>query len=236
VVVFAGFEPAVSFVRVALPMSGAHTRGVPAGLLRHPANLNLGAFVQLMLGYRGWAWGAGLAVELLAAGSAFATTAALDKDRYGCGFSLWLVVITMLSPVAWPQFLVCLVPLYVGIAAANHAAGEEKRLPRRVLNIAGASYLAALFMGGPLGFLSRALARSISGRVHASYVLPAEAAFISLGCAYFAALYATLWMTTPAAPCPRAAALRMQSVDAIRRAADGPAEDSSARLELGRDL
>jgi len=93
----------------------------------------------------------------------------------------------------------------------THAASEERRLPRRVLNIAGASYLAALFMGGPLGFLSRALARSISGRVHASYVLPAEAAFISLGCAYFAALYATLWMTTPEAPCPRAAVLRMQS-------------------------
>jgi hypothetical protein len=85
------------------------------------------------------------------------------------------------------QFLVCIVPLYVGIAAANH----EIALPRRVLNLARASYVAALFMGGPLGFLSRALARSISGHVHASYFLPAEAAFVSLGCAFFAAL----WMT-----------------------------------------
>jgi hypothetical protein len=98
------------------------------------------------------------------------------------------VVITLLSPLTWPQFLVCIVPLYVGIAAANH----ETELPRRVLNLAGASYVAALFMGGPLGFLSRALARSISGHVRASYFVPAEAAFISLACAYFAAL----WMTT----------------------------------------
>lgn len=199
VVAFAGFHPVVSFVRLAMPTSGAHTPGVPASLLRHPANLNLGSFVQLVLGYRGWAWAGGLATELLAAGFAFAATAALEEDRYGCGFSLWLVVITMLSPVAWPQFLVCLVPLYVGIAAANHAANQERRLPQRVLNLAGASYLAALFMGGPLGFLSRALARSISGHVHASYVLPAEAAFISLGCAYLAALGAAFRMTAPGA-------------------------------------
>jgi hypothetical protein len=83
------------------------------------------------------------------------------------GFSLWIVVITLLSPVAWPQFLVCIVPLYVGIAAANH----EGRLARRVLNIAGASYLAALFMGGPLGFLSQGLARAVARHVHASYVV-----------------------------------------------------------------
>jgi hypothetical protein len=126
-------------------------------------------------------------IELLVAGFAFAATAIVEDDAYGCGFSLWIVVITLLSPVAWPQFLVCIVPLYVGIAAANH----ERRLARRVLNIAGACYLAALFMGGPLGFLSHGLARAVAGHVHASYVLPAEAAFISLVFAYLAAL----WMT-----------------------------------------
>lgn len=229
-VALAGFQPVASFARLAVPMSGTHAGGVPAGLLRHPANLNLGSFVQLVLGYRGWAPAAGLAIELLLAGCAFAATAALEDDPYGGGFSLWLVVVTMLSPVAWPQFLVCLVPLYVGIAAANHAAGrtanQERRLPRRVVNLAGASYLAALFMGGPLGFLSPVLARSIGGHVHASYVLPAEAAFISLGCAYVAAL----WMTTAGAA-PRAAGARMQP------AAQGAAAPSvRARLELGRDL
>jgi hypothetical protein len=125
-------------------------------------------------------------------GVALAAAAALKDDRYGCGFSLWIVVITLLSPLAWPQCLVCLVPLYVGIAAANH----EIELPRRVLNLAGASYIAALFMGGPLDFLSRALAHSISGHIHASYFLPAEAAFVSLACAYFAAICATFWMAS----------------------------------------
>jgi hypothetical protein len=171
-------------------------------LLRHPANLNLGSFVQFVLGYRGWSRAAGLALELLLAGFAFVATAAVEDDRYGCGFSLWLVLITMLSPVAWPQFLVCVVPLYVGVAAAN----DKKALPRRVLNAACASYVAGLFMGGPLGFLSPALARSIAGHMHASYVLPAEAAFISLGCAYFAAL----WMTTAGAA-SRADAARVES-------------------------
>jgi hypothetical protein len=164
---------------------------VPAGLLRHPANLNLDSFMRQVLGYRGWTFAAAIGIELLMAGVAFAATAALKDDRYGCGFSLWIVVITLLSPVAWPQFLVCLVPLYVGIAAANH----DIELPRRVLNLAGASYVLALFMGGPLGFLSRVLAHSISGHVQASHFLPAETAFISLGCAYFAATCATLWMT-----------------------------------------
>lgn len=186
-IAFAGLDPVVSFVRTALPISGPHTRGVPAGLLSHPANLNLGSFVQLVLGDRGWGTAAAIGIELLMAGCAFAATGVMRDDRYGCGFALWIVVITLLSPLAWPQFLVCIVPLYVGIAAANH----EIALPRRVLNLARASYVAALFMGGPLGFLSRALARSISGHVHASYFLPAEAAFVSLGCAFFAAL----WMT-----------------------------------------
>jgi Glycosyltransferase family 87 len=200
-VVTAGVQPVASFVRIASPMSGTLIGGAPAGLLRHPANLNLGSFVQFVLGYRGWSRAAGLALELLLAGFAVVATAAVEDDRYGCGFSLWLVLITMLSPVAWPQFLVCVVPLYVGVAAAN----DKKALPRRVLNAACASYVAGLFMGGPLGFLSPALARSIAGHMHASYVLPAEAAFISLGCAYFAAL----WMTAGAVP--RAAAARVES-------------------------
>lgn len=204
-IALAGFQPVASFMHLALPISSSHSGGVPAGLLRHPANLNLGAFVQLVLGYRGWAPAAGLTVELLAAGCAFAATAVVADDRHGCGFSLWLVVITMLSPVAWPQFLVCLVPLYVGIAAANRTgdleANRQARMPRRVVKLAGASYLAALFMGGPLGFLSPVLARAIAGHVHASYALPAEAGFIALGCAYFAALGAVRWMAaSKAAP------------------------------------
>ncbi|MGH7913514.1 MAG: hypothetical protein ACREPW_02535, partial [Candidatus Binataceae bacterium] len=96
-------------------------------------------------------------------------------------------------PVSWPQVRVCIVPLYVGIAGANY----ERGLARCVLNIAGASYLAALFMGGPLGFFSKWLARSVAEHVHASYVLPAEAAFISLVLAYLAALRMTTSEAVP---------------------------------------
>ncbi len=167
-IAFAGLDPVVSFVRTALPISGPHTRGVPAGLLSHPANLNLGSFVQLVLGDRGWGTAAAIGIELLMAGCAFAATGVMRDDRYGCGFALWIVVITLLSPLAWPQFLVCIVPLYVGIAAANH----EIALPRRVLNLARASYVAALFMGGPLGFLSRGLGAFDLG-ARARVVLPA---------------------------------------------------------------
>ena len=91
---FAGFEPVVSFAGLAATTSATHARGVPAGLLRHPANLNLGAFVQLVLGERAGASVAALAIELVAAGIAFAATAALEDDRYGFAFALWLVVIT----------------------------------------------------------------------------------------------------------------------------------------------
>jgi hypothetical protein len=228
---FAGFEPVASFAGLAATTSATHARGVPAGLLRHPANLNLGAFVQLVLGERAGASAAALTIELIAAGIAFAATAALEDDRSGFGFALWLVVITMLSPVAWPQFLVCLVPLYVGIAAAaRHAASEDRRLPRHVLNLAGASYVAALFMGGPLGFLGRAVARSISGHLHVSYILPAEAAFISLGCAYFAALCATHWATS------REARPQTDAVPIQPAAKEAAAISLRARLELEGDL
>jgi hypothetical protein len=172
--------------------------------------------VRLVAGERGWASAAALAIELAAAAVSFAAATALDDDRYGCGFALWIVVITMLSPVAWPQFLVCLVPLYVGIAAAWHA----KRLPQSVLNVASASHVSALFMGGPLGFLARASA----GHVHLSYFLPAEATFVSLAFAYFAAYFAVYFESSSAA-------------SSMQPGAKGRAAVSlRASLELGRDL
>ena len=67
-VAFAGLEPVASFAGGAT-ISATHARGVPAGLLRHPANLNLGAFVQLVLGERAGASAAALAIELIAAGN-----------------------------------------------------------------------------------------------------------------------------------------------------------------------
>ena len=47
-VVTAGVQPVASFLRLASPISGTLIGGAPAGLLRHPANLNLGSFVQFV--------------------------------------------------------------------------------------------------------------------------------------------------------------------------------------------
>jgi len=127
VLVLAEFAPAASFARLAAGALLTHSSGVPIGLLKHPANLNLGAFVRLVAGGRGWASAAALAVELAAAAAAFAAAGALADDRHGYGFALWLP------------------------------------------------------------------------HLHFSYFLPAEAAFVSLVCAYFAACLAARFESSGAA-------------------------------------
>ncbi|MGZ6243686.1 MAG: hypothetical protein ACXWN9_14030, partial [Candidatus Binataceae bacterium] len=60
--------------------------------------------------------------------------------------------------------------------------------------------------------------------------LPAEAAFISLGCAYFAALCATHWATS------REARPQTDAVPIQPAAKEAAALSLRARLELERDL
>ena len=144
-----GTGPIASFVNIATALPAKPVLGQPMGFLKHPANLNLGWFVRFVvehsIGARAWAPGAGLIVELIITVLSFSAIAALADDRYACGFSLRITLITLLSPVAWPTFLACFVPVYVGLAAA----AKEGAAPRRVVYAAGASYLAAFFMGGP---------------------------------------------------------------------------------------
>jgi len=80
-----------------------------------------------------------------------------------------------------------------------------------VLKLAGASYLAALLMGGPWGFLL-AVSRARAPHLHFSYFLPAKAAFVSLVCAYFAAYFAAHFESSSAV-----ASMRQE-----RRGAVGP--------------
>ncbi len=169
-------------------LPGKPVLGQPAGWLRHPYNFNLGWFVRFVvdhsIGPRPWASGAGLVVELIVAAISFAVTTRLADDPYGCGFSLWIALIALLSPVAWPHFLACLPPVYVGIAAAS----EDGTVPRRVVYTAGASYLVAFVVGGPtVSFIAEGLQRLFVGHVHIWHIL-LETAFASLALAYVSAL------------------------------------------------
>lgn len=184
-VAIVGIAPIAGFVSI---IAGRRTLGQPTGFLRHPSNLNLGWFVRFVIhhtiGARSWAATAGLIVEFTVAAISFAQTLSLDEDRYGCGFALWIALVTLLSPVAWRQFLACLVPVYVTIAAA----AKDGAAPRPVLWTASFSYLAAFFMGGPtVGFITAWLKRMLHDHVHLWHMVP-ELTFASLVFAYLSAL------------------------------------------------
>jgi cytochrome bd-type quinol oxidase subunit 2 len=98
-----------------------------------------------------------------------------------------------------PPFLACLVPLYVGVAAA----AREGAAPRWSLYAAGASYLAAFFMGGPtVGFITDGFHHLLAGHVHIWHMVP-ETIFASLALAYVSALLmitsGTSWLAYRAA-------------------------------------
>lgn len=190
-VAFLGIAPTTSFVSVATLLPAKPVLGQLMGLLKHPANLNLGWFVRFVvehsIGARSWAPGAGLVVELMVAVLSFAAVWVQPDDRYACGYSLWIALVTLLSPVAWPPFLACLVPLYVGVAAA----AKEGAASRWAVYAAAASYLAAFFMGGPtVSFITEGLHHLLAGHVHIWHMVP-ETIFASLALAYVSALLMT---------------------------------------------
>jgi len=192
-----GAGPIASFA--GMVVGGEQTLGEPLGLLRHPSNLNLGWFVRFIadhtVGDRPWAAGAGLVTELILAGLSFAAAWALVEDRYACGFALWIALITLLSPISWQHFLVCLVPVYVSVAAAC----QDGAASRLTLFTAGTSYLAAFFMGGPtVGFINAGMERLLRGHVHLWHAVP-EFTFASLVLAYCAALLMTTSENRPPA-------------------------------------
>src|SRR5262249_13584674 len=117
-----GAGPIASFAHMVALRPDSLPLGQPIGLLRHPCNLNVAWFLRFVvehsIGSRPWVALAGLIVELVIAAISFAATCRLDEDRYFCGFALWIALVTLLSPVAWWQFLACLVPVYLTIAVA----------------------------------------------------------------------------------------------------------------------
>jgi len=193
-----GTGPVASFAGGAALLPGRPSLLQPLGMSRHPYNLNLGWFVRFIIdhsiGDRPWAVGAGLVVELIVAGLSFAVTSARTENRYGCGFALWITLVTLLSPVTWWHFLVCLVPVYVVIAAASKDGASS----RWVLWTASSSYLAAFFnragraaLGDrTVGFINAGLERLLARHVHLWHLVP-ELTFASLVLAYLSALLMT---------------------------------------------
>jgi hypothetical protein len=129
-VAFVGSDVVTSYI---LNVIGPHPLNQPIGFLRHPANLSLGWFVRFVLLH---AFGiaeqsevsslAALIVGLIVAAFAFAATSRLDEDSDRCGFSRWIVTVSILSTIMWAQFMVCFVIVFVAIAQGCPRSVSEK--------------------------------------------------------------------------------------------------------------
>ena len=113
------------------------------GYIKHPCNLNLGWGIRWLFDRTGLhpSFAANLAAavsEVVLVAAAFAATIRIDsRDPDWCGFSVWIVTATLISPIAWNHFLACFVPVFVGLAAAERSGG----LPRVSAWMATVSYL-----------------------------------------------------------------------------------------------
>jgi hypothetical protein len=123
----------------------------PIEILRHPTNLSLSWLVRFVLlnGF-GIAEKSRLASSFamiagsIAAAFAFVSTWRLDDDSDWRGFSLWVVTVSILSPIMWGQFMVCFVIVFVAMAKA-HAS-------KRAVGAAVMSYTILVLFGDMYGY------------------------------------------------------------------------------------
>lgn len=161
-------------VSYAAHVVGPHPLNQPIGFLRHPANLSLGWFVRFIL-LHGFSVGemspfasvAALFAELIVFVFAFIATLRLEYDQDQRGFSLWIVTVSILSPIMWPQFMACFVIVFAALAKS----GGERRA-----NIAAiASYAIVVVFGGmkgyPLTFAQKLSQHYLANHVHVLHVL-----------------------------------------------------------------
>ena len=165
------------------------------GLLKHPANLNLGWFVKWLYD-RTATRPLPVYVTILAA---FAEISAVmvcfwvtkgirADDPDWRGFGLWIVTITLISPLAWHVFLCCFLPMIVGIAAA----WRRQEIPSRVLYAIIGSYLITTLVptpGHPLSPLARGAMLTLEkNHIHMVHLFT-ENEFTSLVLAWLAAFW-----------------------------------------------
>lgn len=176
---------------------------VPGGLVKHPANLNLGAFVKWLYDHKAvrpippLVSILALLAELAAVALAFYLTSSLDpSDPDWRGFGVWIVTITLISPLAWHFFLCCFLPMLVGMAAA----WRRGVLSRRALYAIAASYLVTTLIppwGHPFSPLFHSFTMRLS-QTHPHIVhLMTENEFASLVLAWLAACWFATDMPSP---------------------------------------
>jgi hypothetical protein len=173
----------------------ASTVNEPLGHLKHPANLNLGWFVK-------WLYDrtatrpvpvsvtvlGGLAEISAVTICLWATRRIQGDDPDWRGYGLWIVTISLISPVAYGVFLCCFLPMIAGMAAA----WRRQELSRRVLYAISGSYIVTTLIpssGHPLFYYSRpAILALEKNHLHIVHMLT-ENEFTSLVLAWVAALW-----------------------------------------------
>jgi hypothetical protein len=176
----------------------------PLGHLKHPANLNLGWFVK-------WLYDRtatrpvpvlvtilGALAEIFAVAICFWATREIQTDDPDWrGYGLWILTVTLISPVAYSVFMCCFLPMIAGMAAS----WRRHELPRRVLYAISASYLVMTllpFSGHPLVQITHpAILALEENHTHIIHIL-SENEFTSLVLAWLAAY----WFVTAANPRP----------------------------------
>jgi Glycosyltransferase family 87 len=161
--IFAGPDVVITYLRSmgfthGLGLWGStHPLNQPLGLLRHPANLNAMWFVKFGLVH---AFGigetsataavCGFLGELALVAIVFIQTVrfAADEDREYRAFSMWIITVSILSPIMWPQFMACFVIVFVALAGA----ATRNHVSKRALWTAVASYLLVSVLGKMHGY------------------------------------------------------------------------------------
>jgi Glycosyltransferase family 87 len=169
------------------------TLKVPTGLMKHPANLNLGWFVK-------WLYDRtasrpvpiavsifGALAEVAAVAVCFHATLGIDsEDPDWRGFGIWIVTLSLISPLSWYFYFCCFLPLIIGMAAA----WRRSQLSPFALYAMGAAYLVSTLVpsyGHPLyPLFSSATEPFLKNHVHIDHVL-SEKEFAALILTWLAA-------------------------------------------------
>lgn len=152
-----------------------HPLNQPVELLRHPANLNLARFVIFLVAHAlGTSEGstiaqaAGSLAELALVAIVVAQTSrfAASEDRDWRALSLWIITVSMLSPIMWGQFMVCFIIVFVCLAGA----AARNQVSRRAIWAAVASYALTVafshFLGYPFNWVQQVEERVVLAHPH----------------------------------------------------------------------
>ncbi|HWX27061.1 MAG TPA: glycosyltransferase family 87 protein [Steroidobacteraceae bacterium] len=200
-IALAGWDTVATFAEQIGVSTGAGLIGLsttisePVGHLKHPANLNLGWFVKWLYDRTATRPVPPYISILAVLAEVFAVVVCLlatrriqADDPDWRGYGLWIVTVSLISPVAYYVFLCCFLPMIAGMCAA----WKRDELPKRVLYAISASYLfTTLFpsAGHPLTVLRRLEVLALEkNHAHIVHIL-SETEALSLAMAWLAAYW-----------------------------------------------